>query len=440
MKGSPTNLKREIGLFGFSANIINTIIGAGIFVLPAIVAEGLGSASIFAYVFCSILVMLMMLNIAEVGSRIVETGGLYIYIEKTFGKYPGFLTAMLMLLATVAADAAIANAVIAIVFKLFPVLESEVLKISFFFVLFAGLGYINVRGLKKGVGVVMFVTLLKTVPLLLIILIGFIDVDITNLFWNEIPSFQKIGASSLILFFAYTGAGSAMSVSGEVIAPQKNIPRAILLSVFIISIIYILVQTVAQGVLGDTLPSFTENPLGEVASYIFGPVGFTLLTIGAAVSMFGGISSKILSVPRLLYAASKDAVIPIKQLSLVHEKFATPYVAIIVYSSMCFMLATLGGFKHLVVVSTASSLLIALGICIATIKLRNDPRFNTDKNAFLIPGGYTVPVLAIIAILWFLSNISYDEFTSVAYFTLVLSLIYLVINWKDIRNRIDKKE
>ena len=123
-------LKREIGLYGFSANIINTIIGAGIFVIPAIIAASLGSASIFAYVFCSLLLMLMMLNFAEVGSKIVETGGVYIYIERTFGKYAGFLTAALLLLATVAADAAIANAVISIAFKLFPQIQSELVRIS----------------------------------------------------------------------------------------------------------------------------------------------------------------------------------------------------------------------------------------------------------------------------------------------------------------------
>jgi amino acid transporter len=428
MEHTQEKLKREIGLFGFSANIVNTIIGAGIFVIPAIVAAGLGSASIFAYVFCSILIMLMMLNFAEVGSKITETGGVYIYIERTFGKYPGFLTAVLMLLATVAADAAIANAVIGIVFKLFPEIQSEVLKITFFVVLFSALGYINIRGLKKGVGVVMGITLLKIVPLLLIIFIGFVDIDLANLYWEEIPSFEKIGSASLVLFFAYTGAGSALSVSGEVINPQKTIPRAILLSVVVISVIYILVQTVAQGVLGDALPNYVENPLGEVASYIFGPIGFTLLTIGAGVSMFGSISSKVLSVPRILYAASLDRVLPFQALAKIHPKFATPYIAIIVYVSLSFTLACFGGLKHLLVVSTSSSLLIALGVCIATIKLRHDPRYNTDKNAFKIPGGYTVPILAIAAIVWFLSNMTYEEVTSIAYFTAVLTVLYFLIN------------
>ena len=426
-------LKREIGLFGFSANIVNTIIGAGIFVIPAIVASELGSASIFAYIFCSGLMLLMMLNYAEVGSKITETGGVYTYIEKSFGKYPGFLTSVLMLLATVAADAAVANAVVSIAFKLFPALQSQVIKISFFFVVFAGLGYINIKGVKKGVGVVMAITLLKIVPLLLIIFLGFVDIDFLNLAWEKVPSFEKIGSASLILFFAYTGVGSALSVSGEVINPQKTIPRAILLSVIVISIIYILVQTVAQGVLGDALPSFVENPLGEVASKIFGPIGFTLLTIGAGVSMFGSMSSKILSVPRILYAASHDRVLPFKKLGMVHPTYNTPYVSIIVYASLGFIFASIGGLKHLLVVSSASSLLIAMGVCIATIKLRRDPRYNKDEIAFKIPGGYTIPILAILAILWFLTNMTLEEIESISYFTLVLTALYFLINSKKVK-------
>ena len=94
-------LKRTIGLWGLSANIINTVVGAGIFVIPAIVAARLGSASIFAYLFCGILIVLVMLCFAEVGGKITHPGGAYAYIEETFGKYAGFLTAVLFLISNV---------------------------------------------------------------------------------------------------------------------------------------------------------------------------------------------------------------------------------------------------------------------------------------------------------------------------------------------------
>jgi basic amino acid/polyamine antiporter, APA family len=267
----------------------------------------------------------------------------------------------------------------------------------------------------------------------LIAIIGFKDVNLDNLVWESVPSIQQIGATSLILFFAFTGAGSALSVSGEVRNPQKTIPVAILSSIFIVGVIYVLVQTVSQGVLGSNLPAFEENPLGEVASHIFGPVGFTLLTIGAAVSMFGGISSKVLSVPRILFAASIDNVIPIKKLSKVHPKYATPYISIIVYTGLCFLFASFGGFKQLAIISSASSLLISLGISIATIKLRRDKRYASKEKTFKIPGGYTVPILSSIVIIWFLSNLAENKIIGLGIFIVILTVLYFLINSKFIK-------
>jgi amino acid transporter len=305
--------------------------------------------------------------------------------------------------------------------------------------LFAGLGYINIIGLKKAVGFVKLITIIKIAPLLLIVFIGFIDVEFANLKWESVPSVQQIGTTSLILFFAFTGAGSALSVSGEVRNPQKTIPWAVLLSIFIVGIIYVLVQTVSQGVLGSSLPLFTENPLGEVANKIFGPVGFTLLTIGAAVSMFGSISSKVLSIPRILFAASKDKVIPFKKLAEIHPKYTTPYIAIIAYTGLAFLFAILGGFKQLAIISSASSLLISLGITVATIKLRRDQKFATHAKTFKIPGGYTVPILAFVVILWFLSNLSPNKIMSLGIFIMILTILFFIINSNIIKRLINKK-
>ena len=433
------NLKREISFLGLSSNIINTVIGSGIFVLPAIIAAALGAASILAYVFCGVLITLLMLCVAEVASKITATGGVYIYIEKTFGKYPGFLTVCLLLLSTITGVAAIANAIVNIIFKLFPVVEGEIIRIFFFVFMFSGLGYINVIGLKKGVGFVKWITIIKIAPLLLIVFIGFKDVDLTNLVWETTPTIKQIGTTSLVLYFAFTGAGTALSVSGEVRNPQKTIPRAILFSIFIVGIIYVLVQTVAQGVLGASLPSFTENPLGEVADHIFGPIGFTLITIGAAVSMFGSVSSLILSFPRVLYAASKDNVIPIKKLAEIHPKYTTPHIAIIVFISLCFIFASFGGFEELAIISSAAALSISLGLSIATIKLRRNKKFDSNGKTFRIPGGYFVPILSIIVILWFLSNLSQNKLMGLGIFIIVLTIIYFIINSNIIKRLINKK-
>lgn len=427
MEQQKETLKRTIDTWGLSANIINTIIGAGIFVIPGIVAAGLGSASIFAYLFCGVLVILVMLCFAEVGSKITHPGGAYAYIEETFGKYAGFMAAVLFLISMISSDAAIANALADIMGSFFPAFKIKWVKIVFFMVIFSGLALINIKGAKEGVRFVTIITFIKITPLLALVFIGFIDIDISNLYWETVPSLKDLGEISLILFFAFQGAESGLSISGEVKNPEKTIPRAIFISVAGVLILYILVQTVAQGVLGSSLATFQENPLGELAKSIFGPMGLTLITIGAGVSIFGTLSSAILSTPRILFSAAKDRVIPIAIFSSVHKKFLTPHVAIIVYAATGFIFATLGGFKQMAILSTAATLIIYLGVALAVIKLRRKDSGDSATKTFKIPGGYVVPVLSVAIIAYFLSNLTKNEMIATLIFIGAISIIYLAI-------------
>ncbi len=420
-------LKREITLWGLTANLVNTIIGAGIFALPALVAEGLGSASITAYLICGFLILLVMLCFAEVGSKITSSGGVYAFIEESFGPYFGFLTIVVFLVSCISSDAAVANAVFNITASIFPVLQNEVLRIIFLLVIFFGLAFINVIGSRKGIGLVKFITLAKILPLLILILIGFKEVTIDNLMFEHAPSLSALGKTSFVLFFAFQGVEAAISINGEVKDPQKNIPKAVLISVALVLAFYILIQTISQGILGDELPLYKDNTLGEVASRIIGPIGLTLLSIGAAVSMFGTLSSEILSIPRSLFSASKDGIIPIKYLSKIHPKFATPYTAIISYASLGFFFAISSHFEQLAIVSVSGVLLIYLGVSLAVIKLRrNGVQY---KNSFKIPGGLSVPILSSITIFWFLSSLTRSELLFMALFVFTLSLIYFIIGY-----------
>lgn len=263
-------LKRTIDVWGLSANMVNIIVGAGIFVLPATVAAGLGSASVVAYLFCGILIALVMLCFAEAGSEVTDSGGPYTYIESAFGPYFGFLTAILFLVSTLSADAAVANALADILSGWFPLLQEQSRRIMFFFIIFGGLAFINIRGVRQGLGLVIITTIAKLTPLLVIIIIGWKDVSMTNLHWETIPDVNSIGQMSLILFFAFMGAESGLSVGGEIKNPQKTVPRAIFLAIAGVLVLYMLLQTVSQGILGDSLASFQENPLAEVGNQLFG--------------------------------------------------------------------------------------------------------------------------------------------------------------------------
>ncbi len=423
--GSSEGLRREIGLFGLSSNLINAIIGSGIFVLPAVVAGGLGAAGILSYLFCGFLIALIMMCFAEAGSKITVTGGAYAYIETAFGKFFGFLTMNLFLFgSSLMAIAAVANALADQLTVVTPLFENLGFRSAFFILIFGGLATVNVIGVKSGITLVKFLTIAKLAPLLILIFWGMGGVVYEQLMWDEIPTMAQIGQVSMILIFAFQGAENSMSVSGEVRNPQKTIPRAILLSFTVVLLIYITIQQIAQGVLGICLPDFEDAPLAEVAGMTIGPAGLTLLIVGGAISMFGYVSGDVLNMPRVIFRASKDEVIPLKFLSLVHPKFATPYVAVILFATFGCFFAITGEFKSLALLSSTSSLLIYLGVALAVIKLR----YSHPSGSFKIPFGWLVPLLAIGTIVWLLSNAKLKDLSAMGIALGILSLLYLVIS------------
>lgn len=417
------NLLRTIGVFGLSANIVNVIIGSGIFILPAIVAAGMGASGVFAYLFCGILIALIMLCFAEVGSKITTTGGLYTYIETAFGKYPGFLSGNLYLATVLLADAAVSNALFNILAAAFPAFESEVIRLFFLFVVFFSLAFINILGVRQGVGLIKFLVIAKILPLFLLIVLGLPKVSAANISIEALPGFEQLGTTSLILFFAFIGGETGLNVSGEVKKPNKNIPKSIFIGITAVLSIYILIQLVAQGVLGDALAD-QKAPLTETARAIFGNTGFLILTAGAAVSMFGYLSGAILNMPRVLYALSRDRVIPVKAFGTVHSKFKTPHLAILTYAGVALIVAGLGSFETLAVIATGGILLQYLGVSLAVIKLRYTQK--AKPGEFKIPGGIMVPLFSAGIIIFFLSKMTYAEAIGTLVITVLLTIVYFI--------------
>jgi len=419
-------LRREIGILGLAANTLNRTIGAGIFVLPAFVASFLGETSILAYLFCGFLMMLIMLCFSEIGSKITVSGGAYAYIHAAFGPFAGFLANTMFWFVGILADAAIANAMVDTLSIYLPILAELPVRALFFLIVFGLFTYINIRGVKHGDNVVKVNTLIKIIPLVILIIAGFFGTSIENLKWHALPTISKLGEASLLLFFAFAGGEASLNVSGELKNPQKVVPLGILSGMGAVVLFYILIQTVSQGVLGADLINQSEAPLAAVANKVIGPFGSTLMIAGAAFSMFAALSGSVLSYPRVIFAGANKGWMP-QIMAKVHPKFATPYVAIITYATLDFIFSISGGFKELAIIASASLLTVYLGVVLATIKLRLDENGKTD--GFRIPGGITIPILAAIAILWFLSNLAIKEVSSLAIFLVALSVIYFLITF-----------
>jgi len=309
---------------------------------------------------------------------------------------------------------------------IFPPFSNPLIRAFFFFALISFMILINVRGAKQGIIFVKGITLIKLLPLLGIIIFGFSHVKIANLEWESIPSVKTFGDTALILFFAFAGFETSLGVSGEFKNPKRTVPLGIFLGGTIVLFVYILLQTVTQGVLGADLATFKDAPLVAVAEKIIGAVGATILLITAPISCFGSVSADVMATPRSLFAAANDGIFP-RFLGKVHPKFATPYLAIATYGLLIFILSISGSFKQLAVLASAAILLIYLAVILATIKLRLKKQDAAEKT-FRTPGGLVIPFIGIAAICWLLTSLSKREILSTIIFIAVVCAIYFVMN------------
>lgn len=415
-------LRRVIGPLVLAAAIVNITIGGGIFRLPSSVAASLGPAAPLAYVACAVAIGLIALCIADAGSRVSLTGGPYAYIEVAFGPFVGFLAGVLLWMLGTFAFAAVAGVLAGNVGQLIPFVGTTAGQIVFLVVLFGGLAIVNVRGVQQGARLATVATIAKLAPLIFLAVAGAFFVRPENLVVERVPSAPEIARTSILLVFAFSGIETALVPSGEVRDTARTVPRAILLAMVTVTLLYLAVQLVAQGILGPALANATPAPLAAAAGQAFGPAGRTLLLLGASISMFGHNSGMILALPRALFAFARDGVLP-SRLAAVHPRYATPYAAIVVQALIVLLLAIKNPFERLAIISNLSVLVLYALCCAAAWQLRRrDVR--TDGTPFRMPLGNVLPFLGIAVIAWMLTSIRWDEWAMLIGALVVASILY----------------
>ncbi len=425
-KNTDEGLKRVVGLPAFAMSIVNNSVGSGIFALPALISLQLGAFSIFCYLFCSIMLAAIMLCYAEVGSKVTSSGGSYAYIEAAFGPVAGFIANWLYTFGWgILGSAAVMNILADSLSVLFPVFTNPVIRAMLFVVLLGIMVLVNIIGAKDGARFVQLLTIIKILPLLAIIIFGISHIKAANLQWQQLPTIKTFADTALVLFYAFAGFETSLGICGEIKQPQHTIPLGILIGGAVVLFIYLSIQTVTQGVLGNQVAAFKDAPLAAVAGKIVGPIGATLLVVAAVISCFGITSGDVMATPRLLFAGAKDGLFP-KLLGNIHQKFATPSVAISVYALLIFILAVSGGFRQLAVLASAAILLIYLAVILATIKLRNVPQENGERT-FRIPGGLTIPFIGIAAIIWLLASLTGKEIVAAIVFITAVGIVYFLM-------------
>ena len=417
-------LVRGIGIPALTANIVSSTIGAGIFVIPATVARGLGSAAPLAFVCCAIAMVLFVTCFAIAGSRVSLTGGLYAYVEVAFGRYVGFLAGMLYFLTALGAVAGVVNVLANSIALVVPVLGGPIMRIIVMLVVYGSLVLINIRGVREGAGAVTVITVAKLLPLLLFIGAGIFFIHAPNLSWGGWPGSRSLGDAVVLLMFAFVGIEVALIPSGEVKNPARTVPRSAYLALMVTTIIYILIQIVAQGTLGADLSNYPDAPLAESAAKFLGNLGRIVLLAGATISAFGFVTSDILSSPRMIFAFGRDGALP-EFFAHVHPRFRSPDVAIITYAALAFALSVSGTFERLAVLSNVAVLLMYMLCCASCwVLLQRDVR--SDGEPFNFPGMKIVPALAIAAIIWILAHATMWEFAVNGIVLAIASVFYFI--------------
>ncbi|MDR4505194.1 MAG: APC family permease [Candidatus Scalindua sp.] len=379
---------------------INGTVGAGIFLLPGKIAALTGPASVLIYLFCGLLCLAIALCFAEMGGMYQQTGGAYLYARDTFGPMTGFMVGWMIWISAIVGWATMASGFLLYLGYFSPELSEGWSGKIIITALITSLSTLNFLGVKIGARVINFFTISKLIPLCIFILWGVSHVEVSSLHPIVVFDGNTIGSAVVLALFAFTGFEHLAVPAGEMRNPRKDIPKAFFLVIAGSTIVYISVQAIAVGTFPQLADS--EKPLADAATSFLGPRGGVLIAAGALLAIAGINSGIALTGPRNLYALSKDGFLP-KLFSKIHPQFHTPYLAIIVCSSLTLMLTLTGTFEYLVFASVLVSLLQYIPTCLAVIILRK--RRPELSRSYKIPGGYIIPCLALVTCLWLLMQV-----------------------------------
>jgi APA family basic amino acid/polyamine antiporter len=390
-------LVRAVGLFGLTALAINGMVGAGIFVLPAQVAAIVGPGSLLAYLIAGLATGLIVLCFAEVGALFDRSGGPYLYARAAFGDWIGFEIGWMLLLARLTAIGAISNAFASYLGFFSPGLATGAGRIMVITASIGGLAAINFYGVRYGTWVNNLFTIAKLAPLLLFVAAGVFSLDLEHFHGWTLLQASGLRQASLLLIFAYGGFEFAVVPGEEVINPKKNLPIALLSAMGFVTVLYLLIQLVAQGTLPGLATSAT--PLAAAGRQFLGPMGGLLLTAGAVLSTTGTNSGTLLTAPRIVYAMAEGHQLP-SIFARVHAAYRTPHVAIVVTALLGWACALSSRFALLAAVSAIARLLCYMSTCLALPVLRR--KMPEARRTFSIAGGATIPTAALALSAWLL--------------------------------------
>jgi len=358
-------LVQAIGPVALGASIVSMVVGAGIFVAPARLGAALGSLAPLAVLACALAVGAIAVCAAEAGSRVPSSGGLYAVIEAAFGPGAGYVGGMLFWVSNVLACAAVCSALGDAAAALVPSALRTATRAAVIVGVAGAVCTINIGGVSRGMRLVSVTTLVKLVPLAVFIIVGAFGVSARN-YTHPPLELPDVGQALLVTLFTFQGFETGLCTSGEVASPARAIPRALMIALGTVTLLYAAIQAVAQGLLGPAL-GHSSVPLADAMGALH-PALRLLMLAGAAVSMLGWIATDLMCSPRILFAFARDGVMP-AVLGRLSARGHAPYVSILCYAALAVALALSGTFAELAAPATLLMAALYIATCLAAWRL-----------------------------------------------------------------------
>jgi amino acid transporter len=387
------------------------MIGAAIFGLPGLLDAAVGSFAPWLLLIGGFGVMLIALCYADLASRFDTSGGPQLYASAAFGQFVGFQAGWILYAARTAALAANAHVLAAYAGALWPPLNGP----STIVVAVSAITLVNIIGIRRAVGTLGGMTMLKLAPLILIGALGLLLAPIPA---PTLPDFSAVEGVALVALYAFVGFEAATIPAGETRDPKRAIPLALLLTVAGVTLLYVLVQLAysASGI-GES-----DAPLADLAAKSLGPIGALLLGLTAIVSVLANQLSAVTTISRITSSFAEQGLLP-RWFGHISPRFATPSNSILAVGGLGLALALSGTFVTLAVVATVSRLFAYLA-CIAAV-----PRLDYLAGKLRWGRGISLPIAAGAVCLWAAAQSNAKEWQAFAGFILAGSFLYLMARW-----------
>jgi len=384
----------------------NSILGAGIFGLPALLAARLGGYSPLSCIVAGCGALLVASCIAEISSRFATTGGLYLYGREALGRFPGLLLAWLILLTRISAPAAASDLFANYLGQFFPSLHGKLAEICLIAVLIGHLALLNYLGVRTGKTVSDIFTTIK-VGLLAVFIVAGVAIPMLH---PQLRVPLHLGPTTpqgwfealLLLVFGYGGFEGALIVGGESRNPKRDMPFALLTAL----VLQVFLYTGVVYVVLSTLPNAGASlrPLADAARGFLGSWGATAIGLGALISTYGYLSANLLHSTRITFSLAEQGDFP-EFFARIHARFRTPHISILVYSLAVFAFAASGDFRWNAILSAATRLVVYGGMAIALLVLRK----KSGPAPFSLPFPWLFAGAALLIVLVLLSRIGSGE-------------------------------